>query len=482
MNTLIEEFIMKVKHFCLYALYGTLMFLFACSSNNPVQPPDNSEPVNETVQTASKSSVDIYQNVASFKTITNFMQGESGLAELDVPAVQNPTAAMRFFGDVRQQAMQKLRPIIKRGNSLQSAMGDSVIWDVTERDSVAGVTHRILLTYNPQTGVGILTVVSFDFDESQPLEYDSTRVVVDINFTILDESDDVLVSLESLKRFKPGRLIHEEHGTFTPDPYSPGSEPDGGVLTARVTYRSSSFISSTDERFEYHAGQGGSYTKTTAFSDGKSHVESITFNEDGTGTYTETRRDGTHIEGSFDSADEDGQGSYSTTITFPDGHDPVSIAESGTFSMNLADSTLSGTFTRTVTRQDGTVEEESVTISQTLEGDVRTTMLEVSNADGSGGSITITEAPDVEQITGEWVEADGTFNKFTAEGYADGSAHLIFDVYASAASFENGDDPVASGEFDFYPDGSGSGTITMDGVTYNVTINPDGSVTIEPQN
>jgi len=34
--------------------------------------------------------------------------------------------------------------------------------------------------------------------------------------------------------------------------------------------------------------------------------------------------------------------------------------------------------------------------------------------------------------------------------------------------------------FDFFPDGSGSGVITEGDKSYNVTINPDGSVVIEP--
>lgn len=473
---------MKFKTFSSYFFSLMLIVLAACSSNNPVTPPDdNKKPVDETVQATSQSGADIYKNVNSFEEISDFMQGEQALADLDIPEVENPQAAMKFFQDVQKRAVARLKPAVKSAPALQSASGDSVIWDVTERDTVAGVTHHVRLTYNPETGQGVLTIKDFEFRDSHPLISDSTRVVADLNFTILNPNDDVLVSLENIKRFKEGHLIHEEKGTFTPDPYSPGSEPDGGVLTSDISYSSTSFISSTTERFEYHAGQGGSYSKTTTFSDNSKHMESITFNEDGTGSFSETRRDGTQIEGTFDSADEDGTGSFTKTTTFPAGHNPVSIAESGNFTMNLADSTINGTFERVVTLEDGTVQTERVTVNQTLIDDVKSTTLNVENPDGSSGFITIIETPDVNQISGEWIEADDTFIKFSAEGYTDGSAHLKFDVWASVVSFENGDDPIASGEFDFYPDGSGSGTITKDGVTYNVTINPDGSVVIEEQ-
>ncbi len=474
---------MNFKQFLSYAFSFSLLLMVACSSNNPVTPPvDNKKQVDPTVQSASQSSSDIYQNISSFNDISSFMQGQDALSEMDVPEVKNPQTAMRYFKKVQQQAIQKLEPEFKRSAGLQSSAGDSLVWDVTERDSIAGVTHRIILTYDKQTGIGTLKAVDFDFRDTHPLELDSTTVVVDLNFTIFNDSDDLLVSLDNVKRYKPGRLIQEEQGTFIPDAYSPGSEPDGGVLTSKITYSNSNFISKTDARFEYHAGQGGSYSKTTSFSDGKKHLESITFNEDDTGSYTETRRDGTQINGTFDSADKDGIGSFSETTTFPEGHNPVSISESGNFTMNLADSTISGTFERNVKLKDGSVQKESVTVDQTLVGDVKTTTLNIENPDGSKGFITITESPEVNQIKGEWTEPDDTFIKFNAENYVDGSAHLMFDVYASVVAFENKEAPIASGEFDFAPDGSGSGTITKDGVTYVVTINPDGSVTIVEQN
>ena len=68
---------------------------------------------------------------------------------------------------------------------------------------------------------------------------------------------------------------------------------------------------------------------------------------------------------------------------------------------------------------------------------------------------------------------------FTAESYPDDSAHLDAKVYENEVAFEAGAEPVVSALFDFYPDGSGMGVVTEDGKIYDVTIHPDGSVTIE---
>jgi len=456
-----------------------LMLMFACSSENPTSSDNDDDQVNEMVQSTSSSSVEIYQNISSFKQVTNLIQGPAAIADLDVPEVKDPDTATNFARSMKQKAFTLLANDMKAlSKNGQVAFGDSVIWDVTERNDQEGVTYRVSLIYDNVTGEARLFVVGFDYLEGHPLEYDSTEIRADLNFTILDDSDDVLLSLENLKRYKPGQLISEERGSYVPDAHAPGTEPDGGILMSEVKYSNSSFISSTTATLEFHEGQGGSYMRTSKFSDGSESSEEATFNEDGTGTFSESRRDGTQIDGTFDSAEEDGKGAFSLNTTFPAGHDPISVRESGEFDINASDSTISGSFEREVTLLNGDVEKESVMVNQTRIGDVLTTSLNVENADGSNGHITITESPEVDQVAGEWTNADETFVVFTAESYPDDSAHLDAKVYADEAAFENGAEPIVSAVFDFYPDGSGMGVVTEDGKIYDVIIHPDGSVTI----
>lgn len=475
-----KEFIMKAKKLLqgLALLITVLIIGFAGCSKNPVEPGDN-DTVNETVKVASNTSVDIYKNVAAFKQVNALMRGADALAQMDIPEMKNPGQAMSFARQIQQQVLAKA-PKNLQLDRLTGVMGDTVIWDVTYHDPVLNITFRSRLIYNDETGHARLSLVGFEYPPNHPLEYDSTEIAADLNFTLLNDDDDVLLSIKNFKRYKPGKLIAEEEGSFIPDPYPPGTEPTGGVLEGTITYNSSSFIRETKARFEYHEGAGGSYSKETKFADGKSSSESVTFNEDGTGSFSEIRRDGTRVEGTFNSADEDGHGGYTLAITFRAGHDPASISESGEFTINAADSTLNGTFEREVRFRDGRVESESVSLQQTRVGDLLSTSLNVEKSDGSHGFINIVETPEVDQVSGEWTNVDETFVVFTAESYPDDSAHLEFKVYENEAAFENGAEPILSGVFDFYPDGSGRGVITEGDKSYNVTINPDGSVVIEP--
>lgn len=460
------------------ALLTVLAIGFAGCSKNPTDPGNNEE-VNESVKIAGNTSVDIYNNLAAFKQVNELMRGAEALAQMDIPEFKNPGQAMSFARNIRQKAFAN-SPKNLKVDQLTGAMGDTVIWDVTYHDPVLNITFRSRLIYNDETGHARLSLVGFEYPPNHPLEYDSTEIAADLNFTLLNDQDDVLLSLKNFKRFRPGRLIAEEKGSFIPDPYLPGGEPTGGVLESEITYNNSSFIRETKARFEYHEGVGGSYSKETKFADGKSSSEAVTFNEDGTGSFSETRRDGTRVEGTFDSAERDGQGGYTRTITFRAGHDPASISESGEFTINAADSTLNGTFERAVRFRDGRIEREEVSVQQTRVGDLLSTSLNVQKSDGSHGFINLVETPEVDQVSGEWTNVDETFVVFTAEYYPDGSVHLEFKVYENEAAFENGAAPILSGEFDFYPDGSGSGVITEGDKSYNVTINPDGSVVIEP--
>lgn len=457
-----------------------LLYQMGCSSSdNPAGPDNNGDNNTETknVETASQASVEINATISSFNQIAEFVGGPNAIAELDIPDFGNPSVAARFGKRIKARALRsiKKRPDVWQRAERMAVAGDSVVFDITERDSVGGVTYRVRLSYDSETDVARFFVVGFDYAEPHILDYDSTEVRAYLNGTLLNDSDDVLISLENLKRFKPGQLIKEEKGSFIPDAHAPGAEPDGGVLTNDITYSNSSFISKSSARFEYHEGSGGSYSKTSDFSDGTTHHEAATFNADGTGTFEETRRDGTEVSGTFDSAEEDGSGGYTLTTTFPPDHDPASISESGQFTFNVADSTINGTFEKEVTRLDGTKENESATITQNRVGDVLVTTINVENADGSSGFLTITESPDVDNVSGEWTNADGTFVVFTAQNYSDGSSHLEFQQYASEEAFENGVDPILTGEFDFYPDGSGKGVITEGDVVYDIIINPDGT-------
>ncbi|MFQ6113648.1 MAG: hypothetical protein ACE5NG_06105, partial [bacterium] len=428
---------MKPKYFSLWSTILifclSMVYLVGCSKS-PTEP--GNDQVNQTVLTVSANGVDIYNSVSSFKQISDLLQGPESKLDIDIPELENPQKALHLAKSLLQESFDRIKSDSKLHVKTQSVLSDSVIWDVTWRNEILGFTVRNSLIYDNTTGRGRLFHVRFDFDDRHRLDYDSTEIKVDLNFTLFENGDDVLLSLENLKQYKPGRLLKEERASFIPDPYEAGTEPTGGILESDITYSPSSFISSTHARLEYHEGIGGSWSKEVQYSDETSSSEAVTFSEDGTGTFEETRRDGTHMEGTFDSAEEDGVGGFTKTITFPEGHDPVSIYEAGQFTQNLADSTLHGSFEREVRFKNGSVRRESVTVDESISNGVKTTIINVEKADGSGGTITIVETSEVDQISGEWTNSDGTFLIFSAEYYPDGSAHFEFELYASKEAYE----------------------------------------------
>ena len=101
---------------------------------------------------------------------------------------------------------------------------------------------------------------------------------------------------------------------------------------------------------------------------------------------------------------------------------------------------------------------------------VKTTTLKIQGADDGSGMLTIEESADRTHVVGEWTDPDGVFTKFEGTELVGGPTELAFEVYASKEAYENGDLPILSGKITFYPDGSGKGTVTQDGVDQTISI------------
>lgn len=471
--------IKSLKRLVLLSAFSAVGYWGCSSSDNPAKPvPDDNPPVNKTAQTMGQTSVTLFSNATSFSQIDDFMGGADEVVDLDIPDLNNRANASQLARKIKNQSLSVLSNHFDKVTLPKTAQDDSVVFDVTERDSIKGVTHRASLIYNPKTQQARFFFTGFDRRADDPLEYDSTEVKANLNGTIFDDSDDILLSVSVLRRLRPGQLIREEVGSFVPDPPAPGADPTGGVLMNQITYSNSSFISRSEATFSYHEGSGGNFEKTSEFSDGTTHREAATFNSDGTGSFEEDRRDGTMVRGTFDSPEDDGQGSYELTTTFKAGHDPSKTTESGEFTYNVSDSTISGTFTKIETKLDGSTVTDRVEVSQTRVGDILSTTLNIESAEDGMGFIAITESPEVDQLHGEWNNPDGTFVTFTAQSFSEGSSHLEAKQYASEVAFQNNEPAIATGVFDFYPDGSGRGVVTEGTDIYDVVIRADGTIEV----
>lgn len=452
------------------------LLIFGCESN-PTDPsivPDE----NAAVKKATENSVGFYNTVASVQNVGDLMRGAGAAVELEKVDINNPSGAYMRAKRAKLTVLTDIAAHPDRLNKVNGVNGDSLLWEITKRKEFKGFTETLRLYYDFATGKARIESIKFDYDDRHWLRYDSARIALDLNSTLLDDSDDLLLSLEDLKLYKDGHHLEEEWAKFVPDPYTPGGEPDGGILESRTTYIASSFISKTVEKVEFHAGAGGSWQKTVDYSDGSKSSEKATFTEDGKGTFEKIRRDGTKITGSFDSAEDDGEGSFDKTTEFPAGSNPVSIHEAGTFRMNAADSTLHGSFSKEVRFSDGKVLRESVQVDESIANGVKTTIIKIEKQDGSKGAITVEERPDGARVSGEWTEASGAFFIFSIDYYQDGSARLEFSGWNSEQDYKDGKPPVVKGIINFNPDSSGSGNVTEGNQSHSVTIGSDGSQSI----
>ena len=445
--------------------------IWGCESN-PADPsivPDE----NTTANQAARISVDLYNTVASVQTASEFMRGAGEKVELQDVNINNPSGAFAHAKRARQVVLAELAAHGAAINHIDGIAADSLLWQVTNQKPFLGYTETVRLFYDAATGKARLEAIKYNFDNRHWQQYDSAAIRADLNGTLFDDSDDVLLSLQQLQRYKAGHHLQQKQSTFTPDAYAAGSEPTGGIFESTTIYNESSFIQKTEERAEWHQATGGQWQKAVTYSDGSSSSEKAIFNTDETGSFEEVRRDGTKISGTFDSAEHDGNGSFSKNVAYPVGSDPVSIAESGTFRMD-ADSSLHGAFSKEVTFLNGEVRRENVVIDESYSGGLKTTRIQIENADGSNGVVVMEERVDGAHIKAEVTEANGAFFIIEIDSYSDGSARLTFSGWPDKQSFENGEAPAVEGIINFNPDSSGTGTITDGNNTRSVSIAPNG--------
>ncbi len=462
---------MKTRVTGLFVITALSALLFTGCESNPTDPTKNKD-TNFSEQ-AKTNSQEVYQTVSSVQRVTEVLRGPDEKVSFSSPAFSSTDEGTAMALALKNDLFKKLPPYRKMKLGVNTIQSDSLLWELTERKQAEGYTETVRYYHDFGTGISTVEVVQYNFDARHELERDSVRIVVDVNFTIDDESDDVLKSLYELKKYKAGNLIDTEEAQITLGDYEPGSEPTTGTFRSTIEYNETNYILKTEEQAELRGENDGEWQREVQYSDGSKSVEKVTFKSDGTGTFEEVQKNGTKKVGEFNIVEDDGQGSFTVLTTYPEGSDPVSVRESGTFSLDAADSTLHGEFQNQITFKDGTVLSEKVKVDESYDdAGNKITTVRVENSDGSTADIRIEERPDGDRVHAEVVEADGTFIIADVIYFSDTSARLTFKIYTSKQAYENGEEPVASGMINFNPDGSGSGSVTDSEGEHEVTIDP----------
>jgi hypothetical protein len=409
-------------------------------------------------------------------TVGNDIQELTQTSELfEDPALEEFTGTMvlkkqinRMYGEAREHL---------KTHSLQKVTEDSIIFDTT-RPGWGGSTVRTALYFYQESGQLRYFEVRYNFGEQHNLQYDSSEVVINVGENWLFPSQEQIVHLYRYQEFREDFFVQSIESRVEATEYD-GNEITGVEITVDSYYHPDRRLVHRRELVQFNADESGTLRTEHDYSDGTTTVMEVTFSNDGTGTFTRERRDGTVVTGSFNSVEDDLQGFYSELVDFPEGRYVDRILREAAVAIELPDSVFKAWFKQVIYFDSGSIDSSAAALQvEEIEG-LKTTTLNRTRHNGAFGSFVIQEREEEAALTGYWVTWDSYYIDVNAEYYLDGSGHLHYEVYASEEAFNNGEDPIIVVDYFFAPDQSGTGTLTHNGRTYDVVFNADGTAVIE---
>jgi hypothetical protein len=455
-----------------FMLIGALA-LVSCDKN-PTSPISTTKS-DAFAKVAATSGVEVYRSIQTFEQIEQAVAGPESLGDIQVPAVGSLSRSGASFKQILLPFNQRAHALAQKVMALRKTNGDTTLLDQRWIDPQTGIDYHLWIVYNTVSGKATVYNVATNHPSGSPIDRDSTRIVVNVNFTLADTTDDVVELLENAKDYRSGYRLRYEEGRIVPDQYQPGSQPKGGVIEAKSQYATGQDTSEVQQRLEFHesANPNGSWTKTVSFRDGARYSEDLTFRSTNV-IFNITYRDGTREQGQFNVPDENHL-SFEKRVTYPAGSDPSSIFEKGDFVRNPADKSGTVNFTREEFFADGRSTRRNVKINASEQNGFGRLEVTESNSDGTGGSWTLQDGPTKADLQGNWINEQKQYVLFNGSFYHDGSGDLHLEVYASKEAHDRGDQPIFKADIHFNPDGSGNGTITSkEGVT-QFSFNPNGT-------
>jgi len=446
--------------------------LISCDKN-PTSPA-SSTTNDPFAKTATSSGMEVFRSVQTFEQIEKAIAGPEALGAIKVPAVGSLQSSGANFKQALRPFHQQIQTLAQQVRHLNKALGDTTLLDRRWTDPQTGINYHLWIIYNTGSGKATVYIVATNHPNSSPIKRDSSRLVVNVNYTLADTTDDVVELLENAKDYRSGYRLRYEEGRIIPDKYQAGTQPTGGVIEGKSLYASGQDTSEVQQRLEYHASTSpfGSFTKLVIFRDGTRHSEDITFRNTSV-IFNIVYRDGTREQGQFNVPDENHL-TFEKTVTYPAGSDPRSIFEKGNFS-RTSDSSGEVNFTREEFFADGSSKRRNITIKLSQQNGFGRLEVTETNSDGTGGSWTLQDGPTKADLKGNWTNEQKQYILFNGAFYKDGSGDLHIEVYASKEAYDRGEPPIFKADLHFRPDGSGSGTITSKEGISQFSFNPNGT-------
>ncbi len=440
------------------------MLIFGCEKQ-PAGPEETSE-LNQTVEALAPigwTTNQIVTNTSEIGEVTSIASRVKGDGSTSLPG-------LGAIGKQASTMLHKAEFPERISHRLAKSAGDTLFFFVD--DSIAGV--RKALYYNSETGLARYYEVKYKFADWQQMQYDSTEIRADLNFTLDNDGDDKLIAWHQTQQFRSSFFIQSIVQQLTVTDFA-GQEVVGAHLEKETRYQPDRFLLMMKQIIDLLPDQSGTLREEFSYNDGKFAYKTVTFRPDNTGEFEEMRRDGTRISGRFDSVEDDGEGYWEETTDFPDGRFVDQIFKSAQLSFDNSNASLTTRYTETITYTTGKSVTDSALVIAREENSTRYTTIHYYKHNGEHGTLDITEADSNSTLDGHWSTADGFYVVIHAEYYADNSGHVHFEVFASETAYQNGDAPLIVADYYFSPDGSGNGTLTHNGRNFDITFDDSGN-------
>ena len=347
-----------------------VIFIIGCNNNDPTSTDDELE-LAAVIEEQVSFGWELNEIVGTTQDIEDVTHDPSLLPEDDLEGYTSVLGTGKMAVELMIQSNKHLPSQIFLGKPAV----DTLLY--YEDNTIAG--KRTAIYYDGSTGLVRVYEVKYKFAVWQNMTYDSVEIIIDLNFTPEDGSDDMLKSVYRHQIFDPNFFVQNIVSRITVTAFS-DQEITGLEATVDSYYRTGRYLSHLKQSIDIKPNGTGSLREDFEFSDGASSFHSLTFNGDHTGSFTRQLRDGTLITGTFNDVKDDLNGSFFETIDFPAGRYLDKITKSAVVSITLPDSIFHASLSRAVYFSSGRVDSSHVDIVIHHNDGIKTTALEVTKA------------------------------------------------------------------------------------------------------
>lgn len=353
---------------------------------------------------------------------------------------------------------------------------DSLIFYQEFGDS-SGNSGYIKILYDSDTDLLKLFYVVLSTPSSSIIARDSILFEIKANYTIYDNSDDLMKGLHEVTEFRDVVIVQQKTVDVVVNQYNANNEPidisyhevdDYSELSflLKRTANGSIVVQTPDttlslgERYDFRNGE---YVEKT-----------VSFSTNGTGSYTETRSNGLSAEGTIDILEDDGHGELHYTLTFPEGSSIKSISRDAIVDLDQNTGEVTETFKHLYVFADNSVDSAVVTIHSLDYFNSGTVTF--SNSKGESGELAFGNTDEYTYLNGWVIDAEQHYILLDIKEYADRTQDIHITVYESQSAYNSGADPIYEIHLIVTPDGSGEGEMTTPDGSYQVKLKGDGTM------